>query len=329
VISRLVSVLTSVDNVRALLSETEGTPRDIASLEQSVVDGILKRAVGLLDTYMSIPESDRPTLLSRIDAEAVLFVSVAQQLKSCGESLDALKAVSFEACEGTSLAPKDVECMTSIYQSNYSGERSALGAQLSKRFLEKTKNKQATFYTLRNKEDVVAFLTVEPTQKTTTFHERFPSRSEAPQVYLGSFNTDPSYQGASIGDVMFKKVLDKESKGKVVLADCPATRPIGAKYIEDGFIATAHYDFAGNPSFEIARDDTLSFVSKGMPQEEIVKRFLQKKLGIAPVDDSVHVVSAETQEGVPLDLLKDGHVMTRYFKIRGEEKWYAVFEQAA
>jgi hypothetical protein len=219
--------------------------------------------------------------------------------------------------------------MEHIFDDNYSKNLKIRDA-VKDSFKKRLDDNDVDFHVLRHEGKIISFLTLEPQEEERTVHSKLGKQVSNNEIYFGSFNSFNGYKGGTVGEAMMRKVLDKEAEEKVIHADCPSVLPIGAKYIEDGFVAVRKYNYEGSPSFEIVRDDSISFESKKLSKEEIVKNYLQKKLDLPHDYKDLRIESSDRQEDLDFSLLNnenDGYVLTRYFKYQNDAKWYVVFDK--
>ena len=269
------------------------------------------------------------------EVQSAVYASIFQSLrKEYGkEALDVIGG--FDSKEAYTLSEKELQEVELMYRENYEKRDPKLCKALIKIFKERTEKKDVTAYMLKDKEKIVSFLTIEPFKESRGYHRALDTAPLDNELYFGSFNTDASYQGVSIGDAMMRKVIDKYAKDHIVHGDCPLYVPIGAKYVEDGFVGVSLYDYKNTPSMEIVRDETqnASLQTKKMNKDIFVKNTLEFELnnGSGLCDMGSYCISkAENQDQIDMSPIERGFILTRYFMNTSTTKkeWYAVFEKA-
>lgn len=275
-------------------------------------------------------------MLEKYRTQAVrssLFSSIFQQArKEHGvAALDVLGG--FEMKSALELSEKERGDVEAMYRANYEKKDPELCERLIQIFRERCARKEVSSYLLKDGDRTVSFLTLEPFAQSRGYHRAQDVVPKDGELYFASFNTDIQYQGASIGDTMMKKVIDESAKEHLIHADCAAFAPIGAKYIEEGFVGITFYDYKNTPCLEIVRDDAHQPKTKAISKEVFIQSFLEAELagksGGVQGDGYVAVKASSPQElGIEKRLL-DGNVLTRYFSFgNGAQKaWCAVFER--
>jgi len=138
-------------------------------------------------------------------------------------------------------------------------------------------------------------------------------------IYFGSFNVDPDYCSAKIGNAFFKAIILPYLKDRIVRADCSARQPISAYYIEAGFVGTKLYDFKGEPSLSIETMPNKIFESKNLSKEEVIKISNENQTG-------KFIIKKFTQQE---DIITDyviGKSLTRFFFDKKSKNWLALWE---
>lgn len=142
------------------------------------------------------------------------------------------------------ISENDRKEMVSVIEKNYPDleERTIALAGLDKGL----RNEGTTFKILRHKGKVVSFL-------------RFDQQAAEGNLYFGSFNTSPDFQGAYIGDEVMKECLESELMfgAKRIEAHTFPDKKITSKYVEDAkFVITdIELDYLGTSKalFKIER----------------------------------------------------------------------------
>lgn len=136
-------------------------------------------------------------------------------------------------------------------------------------------------------------------------------------LYFGSFNVDSDYCGSKIGDAFFQATIMPHMKDKTIEADCSTIQPIGAYYIEAGFVGESFYSKGGEPSMSIVSKPNTYFDSKNLSREELLNL---KENG------AIKVFSGKSQQDLPVEMFDQGKKLTRYFYEKNTKLWYFVFE---
>jgi hypothetical protein len=126
-----------------------------------------------------------------------------------------------------------------------------------------------------------------------------------------------------------EKTIDLKARVAILDADCSAIDSVGAHYIEAGFVANSFYDYKGDSSFKIERNDRVRYESKLMSKSDIVERYNHRSVD----DRDMMITSSSAKDPVRLrfNLLNEGYLLTRYFQYPNGVKnapWYCVFEPA-
>ncbi len=336
--SEIVDVANDVENyIRENVTEE--------NFEQSQVDkvrdNVLRRGTDLLLGFSKkvreahgrgevVDSEEIKNQLETFKSESILFASTFKGLKESlkeGEDVfEIMKNVSFETVKGEDFSEADKVAMRNIFDQNYANNPD-FKKVVKESFERRLINPEVDFYVVRDEGRIISFLSTEPSHSEKTFHQKSDREVGENEIYFGSFNSFNGYKGGSIGDAMMRKVLDKEAETKIIHADCPATDAIGSKYIEDGFFATRYYQYAGKPSLEITRDDSLKFQSRDMSREEIVGLYLRHSLDMSRSNGDLIIKRADFQKDLDFSDLSESFVLTRYFKFTNDSKWYVVFEK--
>lgn len=154
------------------------------------------------------------------------------------------------------------------------------------------------------------------TGKTIIATSRLDAKNED-TLYFGSFNVDSDYCGSKIGDAFFQATIMPHMKEKIIEADCSTISPIGAYYIEAGFVGESFYSKGGEPSMSILSKPDANFNSKKLSKEEIMN---------LKENDMIKVFKGESQQDLPVEMFEQGKKLTRYFYDKNTKLWYFAFE---
>jgi ribosomal protein S18 acetylase RimI-like enzyme len=226
------------------------------------------------------------------------------------------KNLDFKISEGKEISETDRAAMISIIEKNYSDleERKIALAGLEKGL----KNKRTVFEILRHKSEIVSFL---------RFDRIWDQEPPAPDSYFGSFNTNPDFQEASIGDAMIRECLNEEAYLHILEAHTFPDKKITSKYVEEaGFIIEdieLNYMDTGKALFRIRRDDKMNrryrFRGETKPED---KKFFETVAESGDVSESGNpflkieankISDIITLEKIKTFMQKHNLVITRYF----------------
>lgn len=280
--------------------------------------------VKFIDTFMTIQDQglelsleEMEQKLERIKTDTILLASTLRSMKKNGEkiSLDDIKNITLDGhVPATEIPATEMATMRRLYQENYKQYPELVKVLIDS--LEKSFNQvDSDFTILRYKGEIIGFYRIDLSQEQA--------------VHFAAFNVDSQFQGAGLGEAMMLEDLDQLAKKKILTAECDPLARIASNYIERGFVATAYFLDAGEPTLKIMRDDKKVFDTKGKPKEDFLKEYLEFELagGKGNCDKGDHlIVKGETQEEIDMRPLENGYVLTRYFKYK-DDKWYAVFEK--
>lgn len=299
------------------LQATEYLSSNFNSQDSEAVTKIMldlrKRAADLLAEMLSgtLDETHIDQTIAQSKADNALFLSSFRTLKERGElNIEEVQDTSFESVSAPHISSADADEMRAILKENWKSEGKTFQEEVTKSLEDAFSSEKSTFYILRHRGQVVGF-------------NRFDDHSdtEDPKVYFGSFNTDPSFGNGKLGEVLYEESLkEQRKKGVPIEAHCNPLSPITQKYIESGFVATAIENYAGVSSFTIVSDERVlsALVTKEWGTEKVIRESL------AQDNDNVKVYSVKNTTEIPFEIVNDGFVLSRYFKL--ENRIYAVFE---
>jgi len=269
-----------------------------------------KKRKGKIDTSEVLKE------LADIQTENLLFLSSFKELKRAGEkfSFEDIKNLQFNIENAAELKKQDIEQMKEVYAKNYE-EYPDLQKQLLADFDKAAKSEKTIFYTLKHKDQVVAF-------------NRFDDLGKGRKRFA-SFNVDPDFKGAKLGEAMMERSIDIESQNNILEATCLSFTPISGKYIESGFTAKELIDYQGLPVLKIEKDNKKEseYAFKNKSKQEIVDLF-EKEYKDKELTGAEEVIIKQVkpdQSGKNFEILNQGYVLTRYFREKGQA--YLVFEK--
>lgn len=242
--------------------------------------------------------------LENIKIDTITFVQAFKALKTneAEFTIDDVKNLALSSVPFSELSKEDLERMQEMYRSNYLKYPNLAGF-LVKKFEEAVKHSGGSVSLLRRKGEIVAFYRLNPTSKDNV-------------LYFGSFNVDPTYQGALLGETLMQESLDIKAKDNIVVAECNPQVTVSANYIERGFI--------GVKKDHIEEIDILRIVRNDKANELLLSRQLSKESLISGEikDPQVHVYSVPDDSISEFDFGIVGRekggmteILTRYFKM--------------
>ena len=187
----------------------------------------------------------------------------------------------------------------------------SFGAQVKTGLEKALENPRTTFHILRHEGRIVGY-------------GRTDDNSDAavPHAYFGSFNVDNSYEGAKIGEFLYRELIKHgvKTSGRIE-ADCEPSSDISKFYMRE-FVATGIDMSYGEPLLHIVldREKYQNLMGRSMDERKIIAY---------AHSDSYKSGDLIIREIVPNDSFaefEEGKVMSRYFNDKNTGKTYAVFE---
>ena len=324
IFSKYLELIEQLNNVENVLNEAyhkETYGEEVYKIKEA----LLKKGKDLLAHFAdqitkkeTVSTEEVLDYLQNIETEATTFFLAFKTLKEENQlpPIEEIKGLSWEVVVGGNVPDEDLVKMESIYKNNYLNNEELL-EDLVKKFKERVSDKNTKFYILKHEGKIKGFI-------------GFTKEGEG--LYMHSVNIDLPLRGISIGDTLITKAINQEGENQVIKADCSAVAPIGAKYIEDGFVCTKFYSYKNAPSLEIIKNPKEKFETKQIQKESFVKEYLEFELSgkKGMFDNGKYVIQkAPTQEKIDMEYINKGNVLTRYFSYQSGDKkeWYAVFEK--
>lgn len=246
--------------------------------------------------------------MSELNVNQIIFLNSFKLLKDNGVdfSLDDITNSSFQKVLGTEIAPEQLEQMRSMYETNQSANP-AVQQELLNSLAKKISDGKTNFYLFSYMNNIQSFVALTPSGDGT--------------LYASAFNVAPDARGYKIGEAMLIEVIDKEAREHVLVADCNASLPISAKYIETGWVATRFWNDHGDKILDIRREDTRNneYSGKKLSKEDIIA---------GKVPHRTLVETSNEQKNLPFSLCNEGYILTRMFFDQETARHYAVFESA-
>jgi hypothetical protein len=253
--------------------------------------------------------------LQAVSEEQDLFLESFRSLVESGEplTLEDINNSTFDVKRGGALSQDEVQQMKEIYSFN----QSEVGAHeaLVEGFLKRTADPATYFYIFKWQDKLQSFVAF--------------TEEKNGHMHATSFNVNPGARGYKIGETMLQSAIEKEAEQHVLIAECYMHVPITRKYLETGWIAHGHFFEPGKDEgtidrlFEIYRNDSESGIFWGK-QSKVTSETIENYENVPP---GVLIATAEEPQGLPLQMLQEGYVMTRMILSKKDKKYYGVFEQ--
>ena len=205
--------------------------------------------------------------------------------------------------------------MEKIYRKNYENYPSEFTEYILKSFKESLKDTSSILFTLKHKEDLVAFCRL---------GKNLDGNGNIESFHFGSFNVSPSYKQSRLGEALFEAaMMEAGALGVPIYANCDPQAPITKKYIKSGFVATKIFNFKGVPSFKIEYNNELrdNLRSIKISKEEVIKLTKDKE----NKKNELVVQDWAVGESSGFEMLNRGYILTQYFM--KNNRVYAVFEK--
>ncbi|MFA7308779.1 MAG: GNAT family N-acetyltransferase [Patescibacteria group bacterium] len=320
-----------VDKIYNFEKEISGKLND-QKIEKSidrtkVTKGLLARATEILSLVAK--EDFSPKDLDRYEGDIVFFTTTLKELRG-NISLEDLNGLSFESQKSQDITQEYQDEMRDIYRRNYASK-----PDLQKKLLEGfdnllTEESKNRLHILKRDGKIISFNRFEDTKERTS--------DGLPIKYFGSFNVDPNYRGATIGERVLAKTLEMEAKDSVIQAHCDPEAKISQKYINDlGFVVTEvveNYEGTGETIFKIERDDQREklLVTKKWSQEKALSEIKDVLLEGPQMKDGNLVLKIDLKDKQQVfttlaHYINKGHfVMTRFEEGGEKDQRFVVLE---
>lgn len=238
------------NNAEELLKE-EFANEDQAIIRKTAENLLLrgKALLSLMADSDSLTEEDVLNKINKLKDEVTLFTSGVKALSELNEkfTLKELAQSHFEIISGPELSAKGtdvIDHMKEIYLKNYEGEKftDAFRQTIMDEFERRLEDPNTRFYILKHEGQIVAF---------NSFTDK-----EDNAVHFASFNVDPQYAHAQLGEAMMEVSLDKEAKNAVITCAGVPDAPITQTYLKRGFEKVKEIDVGGVTLWEMQREKT-------------------------------------------------------------------------
>lgn len=285
---------------------------------------ILRHGKMLLENFsMQAHTSNTAQILTQLEScrvDIVLLAETLRQLMTTGRSVELSDIVGMQVSSESAVAIDfdDREAMTDIYRANYA-EKPDLQTDLLRGFNRTLADENTTIHTLKFEDELTAFFRL--------------TRLDDERREFGAFNVNQNARGVGLGESFMSAALDREAQASILTASCSFREPISANYIERGFVATKAFDFNGEPSLSLVRNDRAQsiFKSKSLSPEVLLSSVKESSTNI---DEHIIVQQIRqtevTVDSFPISSSDNGYVLTRMIKDpKDRGVVYAVFEQVS
>lgn len=276
----------------------------------AVIEELLRRAKDILVMFAEQaslkqkPDAKRVLhLLERFEQDTVFFASMFKTAaQEYGIEFQELHGILFERKQPKDISDNERAQMLDIAYENWMSQQPELADWIKKGLAQKldTTNESSSFYVLKRKEKIVAFM-------------RFDTRPDLGEatLYSGSLNVSPELRGSALGETMMMKALDVEAKGRVIYADFFPEVKAGTMYVEEmGCVVVGVEDVVIDAKgtkrkrLLLERNDRVNARYKSRQEKINLETVLTKSFTFpGDVGDFVKTVEHETRAG---------YVMTRY-----------------
>lgn len=256
-------IMKSTDEIKATIPDHLKNKHKVSQTDLSKITlELINRADNILNEYYAGTKNKDERKLSnlleeigKIRADALTFKSIFRVIATEHPeiSFKYFKDLDFRIIESKEIMEKDKAEMFAITEKNYPDldERRIALDGLESGF----ENKNTVLEILRHQGKIISFLRFDRVYEQNGGDFRASS-------YFGSFNTDPDFQEASIGEAMLRECLEEEAQLHPIEAHTLPDKKITSKYIEEtGFVITdIKLDYAGSGKtlFKITRDDRIN-----------------------------------------------------------------------
>ena len=315
IFERYNAIADAADRVRKYVSEElefENVPEQTLT---RITQNLLRRGRDLLVEFSRETDADPETLLRRLDearTDVILYKTAFRTLHESGSKEDLAKMMKSEIAsfQGIELDEGEREKLLSIYDRNYP-ESDQYPAKFREKIFDGLrsafKNPDSRFYLLRREGEIIGF-------------RRFDAREETedgrPRKYAGSFNVDPAYRDAKIGNVFYQVTLEREGRDSVIEALVDPETPVSSFYLERyGYVVDGVTDIEGKPFLTMRRDLEAngSFSTRDATLDESVSNIIEraKEINERLSSISVHAVDRTKLFDLVREMTSRGWILTR------------------
>lgn len=253
---------------------------------------------------------------AKANTDQVIFLSTCRALREIGElRLEDIRSASLssEGAADFSKKHEDIAKVKSLMNAAYAQMPNTFRTAVVGAFDASLSNADTNFYVLRRNKDLVALV---------RFDTRRNDEGDVIEKYVGSLVSDPNYGNGKIGETLFETAMVKESAGCLIRGHANPRAPITQKYIEMGCIADGLIDYSGVESFSFSLDNTPEkrlYKTKTWSRERVIAAVRDQN------DENIKAFAVNSPDEIPLRLLTEGYVLTRYFT--ENKRLIAVFEK--
>jgi len=301
-----------------------------------VIQEFIKRTIQALKKAIIQPHKARE-IFNAIDADALLFGSMFKTAIKTLVISEIKDVASFDIKNvlNQELSVIEKNEMLGVVAQNWL-PRGEVGAEVVSRFKKKIDSDVSLtkWAILKKDKKVISFVGF----------ESLDSKDGRQHLYAGSFNVDTKFRGSSIGDIMIREVLIRESKRAVLHATMDPQIDIGTRYVEDiGFLVTGvaeKYLDTSESFFEITADHTVlgNFESRMWTREQTLEfaREHSREPLVAQAERGDIIVASVTRDAGAepefisgaAEILRAGFIGTRYIPDGPDSKVrYMIFEK--
>ena len=278
----------------------------------TIVQNVLSRANKILTTsFNAIEVTDLDKIITDIESLRADILFLTSIFKTVGNK-ETLQTVAHSQFQ-TMIPAQDIDeetraQMIAMYAKNHENESGA--EALIEKFKAGFENTDRRLYTFSYKGTLISFIA-------------FDAKGDRP-TYASAFNVAPDARGYKIGEAMMDQALNEQAKENALAADCVATLPISAKYIESGFLGTHFYMDGTDPILDIVRNDSIlqTLTTRSLSPQEILTQTLMR-----PIQKNIEMYAAASQNEISFEPLSRGFVLTRYLVDKNTGRAHVVFEK--
>ncbi|MFA6006514.1 MAG: GNAT family N-acetyltransferase [Candidatus Paceibacterota bacterium] len=219
---------------------------------KALLDNTVKKLEGVKEGEIMHTCHEAIEELRGIKKDVVLFATVCKEAKKSGDlPINELISSHVETKLGSELNNAERAQMRDIFDRTRGRYDNETKDVLLREFDEVLRDEKQRFHLLKVGDKVVAFV-------------RFMTLENG-HTYVGSFSTDPSVQGYSLGTALFDTILDQEARRAPVEAIVAVDSPMLAHYtLKNKFVTTGRTLRGKQEYFTLLREDQAS-----VEQEEL------------------------------------------------------------
>lgn len=288
----------------------------------TIMHRVSTKVLSILDQFSDesniLDYDDAVRIIKHIDSQQIIISEALSVARSSEHYKESTSDEDYEISDfhGKELDNTVKTRLLEIMYNNYSHKpelRKALLRRLSSRF----DDQNTVFSILKIADRTAGFSTI--------------TRITANKVEFASFNVNTPLRGAGLGEIFMQARLDAFARENIVVASCSAKEEVAINYLKRNFIATSAFDYEGEPSLNIVRNDNAQdlFISKRLSGQDIVTsppeylarhRIIRERFLLKDTDPTTLIG----------EKIREGYVLTRMIKDpKDGSVVYAVFEQVS